>query len=134
MLMVRGVRGATTVTANDAAEVVRATRELLQVMIETNGIEEDHVASVIFTATPDLDAAYPAQAARAVGWTHTALLGCAEMDVPGGLSRCIRILIHWNTSKRLNEIVHVYMNGAEELRPDLYLQNKIVLNKEEQEL
>ena len=68
-------------------------------LIEANGIDEDDVASVIFTTTPDLTAAYPAKAARDMGWTQVALMGCQEMDVPGGLPRCIRVLIHWNTPK-----------------------------------
>jgi chorismate mutase len=131
MLMMRGVRGATTVDENSAEAIVNRTRELLEAMIATNDIEEEYVASVIFTTTPDLTAAYPAQAARAAGWTQTALMGCQEMDNPNGLTRCIRILVHWNTDKRLEEIVHVYMHGAEKLRPDLYPKNKLVLNGSE---
>jgi chorismate mutase len=133
MWMIRGVRGATTIQENTAEAIVTATGELLQAMIHVNDIDEEHVASVIFTTTPDLDAAYPAQAARVAGWSHTALLGCQEMLVPGGLERCIRILIHWNTPKRLHEITHVYMNGAERLRPDLYPENKIALDHQNKE-
>jgi chorismate mutase len=128
MLMVRGVRGAITATENTAEAIVTATRELLLEMIQANGIEQDHVASVIFTTTPDLNAAYPAQAARAVGWRHTAVLGCTEMNMPEGLPRCIRILIHWNTMRRLDEIVHVYMNGASQLRPDLNRPDRVIVN------
>ena len=131
-MMIRGVRGATTVTENTAEAIVTATKELLREMININDIDEEHVASVIFTTSPDLNAAYPAQAARAAGWSHTALLGCQEMDMPGGLERCIRVLIHWNTAKPLKEITHVYMNGAERLRPDLYPENKIAIGKEEE--
>ena len=97
-------------------------------MIDANGIEEEHVASVIFTTTPDLTAAFPAQAARKVGWWQVALMGMQEIDVPDGLPLAIRILIHWNTDKKLNEITHVYMHGAERLRPDLYPKNKLVVN------
>lgn len=129
MFMIRGVRGATTVTENTAEAIVAATTELLSEMIRANDIDETFVASVIFTTTPDLNAAFPAQAARAAGWTHTALMGCVEMDVPGGLPRCIRVLIHWNTDKPLSEIRHVYMHGAEKLRPDLYPDNKIIVNE-----
>jgi chorismate mutase len=87
---------------------------------------------VIFTTTPDLSAAYPAKAARDLGWRRTALLGCVEMNAPTGIPRCIRILIHWNTTKALDEIQHVYMRGALTLRPDLfYPDNKIVLDEKE---
>ncbi len=127
-MMFRGVRGATTVDENTAEAITSATQELLWTMIEINGIEEEYVASVIFTTSPDLNAVYPAAAARQVGWQRTALLGAQEADVVDGLKHCIRILIHWNTNKRLEEIQHVYMRGAERLRPDLYPNNKIVLN------
>ncbi len=128
MWMVRGVRGATTASANTTDVIVSATRELLQTMIDTNGIDEEHVASVIFTTTPDLNAGFPAQAARLVGWQQTALLGAQEIDCPDGVPMCIRVLIHWNTTKPLAAIRHVYMHGAERLRPDLYPTNKIVLD------
>ena len=118
MLMVRGVRGATTVTANDADLIIAATEALLRTIIDANGIDEDAVASVFFTTTPDLTAAYPAKAARNIGWRHTALMGMQEMDNPNGLAHCIRVLIHWNTEKAQDELVHIYMNGAEKLRPD----------------
>lgn len=127
-MMFRGVRGATTVEENTAAAILAATADLLRALIEINGIEEEYVASVMFTVTPDLNAVFPAAAAREIGWRRTALLGAQEIDVPDGLPRCIRILIHWNTEKGLDEIQHVYMRGAERLRPDLYPQNKVVLN------
>jgi chorismate mutase len=127
--MFRGVRGATTAEENTAEAILSATRELLQVVIEANGIEEDFVASVIFTTTPDLNAVYPAQAGREIGWKRTALMGCQEIDAQDALPRCIRVLIHWNTTRSLDEIRHVYMRGAEKLRRDLYPDNKIVLNR-----
>lgn len=128
-MMFRGVRGATTVDQNMPEAILNATTELLLAVIEANAIKEDDVASVIFTTTPDLDAAYPAQAARGIGWKRTALMGAQEILVPGGLAQCVRILIHWNTTRTLDEIVHVYMRGAEKLRPDLiYPQNKLILN------
>lgn len=130
-MMCRGVRGATTVSENTGEAIWRATRELLQVIIKTNDIQEDDVASVFFTATPDLNAAFPAKAARDLGWHRTALMGCQEMDVPNGIPMCIRVLIHWNTTRTLDEIQHVYMHGAMALRPDLYPDNKIVLNGEQ---
>lgn len=123
----RGVRGATTADANTPEAILGATGHLLAAIIEANGIDEEDVVSVIFTTTADLTAAYPARAARDLGWRRTALLGAQEMDVVDGIPRCIRILIHWNTSKSLGEIVHVYMRGALILRPDLYPDNKIVM-------
>lgn len=131
-MMVRGVRGATTVATDDADLILSATQALLRVLIEANGIEEEHVASVIFTTTPDLTAAYPARAAREIGWQQTALMGMQEMDNPNGIPLCIRVCIHWNTEKGLKDVIHVYMNGAEKLRPDFfYPTNKLVVNKGE---
>lgn len=117
-MMCRGVRGATTVDENTREAILAGTRELLQRMIEANGIDPNDVASVIFTTTPDLDAEFPAVAARQLGWYDQALLCGHEMAVPNALARCIRILIHWNTTKKPKEIKHVYINGAESLRPD----------------
>jgi chorismate mutase len=127
-MIMRGVRGATTAEDDTADGIWRATRELLEAVIEANGIEEEYVASVIFTTTPDLTAAYPAKAARDLGWHQTALMGCQEIAVPGGIPMCIRVLIHWNTAKKLGEIRHIYMRGTEKLRPDFYPDNKIILN------
>ncbi|HEC22673.1 MAG TPA: chorismate mutase [Chloroflexi bacterium] len=114
----RGVRGATTAPANTPEAILTATEELLRQIVSANGIRPDDIASVIFTTTPDLNAAYPAAAARALGWTDAALLCTHEMDVPGGLPRAIRVLLHWNTSTPAREIRHIYINGAESLRPD----------------
>lgn len=114
----RGVRGATTAAANTAEAIHCAARELLAAMIEANGIAQEEVASVTITATPDLTAAYPAAAVRQIGWADVAVLGALEMAPPGSLPCCIRILIHWNTSLSQAEIHHVYINGAEALRPD----------------
>ena len=117
--MIRGVRGAITVDANSPAAILAAAGELLEAMIDRNGIDEDEVASVLFTTTPDLTAAYPAKAARLLGWTRTALMGFAEADVEDGLPMCIRVLIHWNTDRPLDEIRHVFLGGAAALRPDI---------------
>lgn len=129
----RGVRGAITADDNTPEAILSATRQLLESLISANEIEEDDVASVIFTTSPDLTAAYPAKAARELGWRRTALLGCQETDVVNGISRCIRVLIHWNTSKGLDEVVHVYMRDALILRPDLYPDNKLVIEKQREE-
>lgn len=117
--MCRGVRGAITVDANERDAILAATRQLLALMIRRNGIEPVDVASATFTLTRDLDAEFPALAARQLGWIDVPLLCGYEVAVPGSLPHCIRVLIHWNTIQRQNEIHHVYMRGAEVLRPDL---------------
>lgn len=131
-MMVRGVRGAITVEANEEDAILSATVELLRALIAANDIEEDQVASVIFTTTPDLDACYPAAAARQLGWTRVALLGVQEIDAPSGVPRAVRILVHWNTDKSLDAINHVYMRDAVRLRPDLQPTNRVILNGKEQ--
>jgi chorismate mutase len=118
LLACRGVRGATTVPGNDRQAVLEATRELLYIMIRANGIHPDDVASAIFTTTQDIDVTYPALAARQLGWYDVALLCGHEMNVPNSINRCIRILIHWNTTSTPQEIVHVYLREAQALRPD----------------
>ena len=117
-LKVRGVRGAITVTRNDADEILEATRELLTMLVRVNNIDIDDIASVYLTTTKDITATYPAFAARQLGWFDAALLCGHEMEVPGGLPLCIRVLIHWNTIKDANEIGHVYLREAKSLRPD----------------
>ncbi|MDE2855731.1 MAG: chorismate mutase [Chloroflexota bacterium] len=117
--MIRGVRGATTVEHNSTKAIISATQELLGAMIDANGIAEEDVASILFTATPGLDAAYPAAAARELGWTRTALMGFQEAHVIDGLQQCVRVLIHWNTEKPMDEIQHVFLRDAVQLRPDL---------------
>lgn len=115
----RGIRGATTVEANDPAAITAATRQLLERMVDANSLSVDNIASVTFTATPDLDAAYPARAAREIGWVKIPLLCVQEMNVAGSLPRCIRVLVHWNTDLRPDQIHHVYLGRARTLRPDL---------------
>lgn len=117
-MMCRGIRGATIVAENTREAILAGTRELLQQMIDANDIDPDDVASAIFTTTLDLNAGFPAVAARQMGWHDQALMCGHEMAVPGALDRCIRILVHWNTTKGPREIKHVYINGAESLRPD----------------
>jgi len=115
----RGIRGATTVDSNDREQILIAARHLLALMIRRNDIEPTDVASAIFTLTPDLNAEFPALAARQMGWLDVPLLCGHEMAVPGALPQCLRILVHWNTSKSQNEIHHIYIRGAEALRPDM---------------
>ncbi len=115
----RGVRGATTVDRDTAEDILEATRELLQELIRRNDIRPEDVASAIFTTTPDLTAEFPALAARQLGWHDVALMCGHEMNRPGALGRCIRILIHLNTTRSAAEIEHVYIRDAVNLRPDL---------------
>jgi len=121
-MLCRGVRGATTVETNTAETIREATAELLQALVEANDIEHDRVASILFTTTMDLNAAFPAVAARELGWTDIALLNAHEMAVPGALPRCIRILLHLNTERTAKEIRHIYLRDARKLRPDLVAQ------------
>jgi chorismate mutase len=121
-MLCRGVRGATTVETNTAETIREATAELLQALVEANDIEHERVASILFTTTMDLNAAFPAVAARELGWTDIALLNAHEMAVPGALPRCIRILLHLNTERTAKEIRHIYLRDARKLRPDLVAQ------------
>jgi chorismate mutase len=116
---VRGIRGATTVDANTREAIVDAAKELLGEIVTANHVDRDHVASVIFTTTPDLNAEFPAVAAREMGWTNAALMCGHEMSVPGSLPRCLRILMHVNTDLGANQVKHIYLHGARALRPDL---------------
>jgi chorismate mutase len=118
-MMIRGVRGAITVNENTEEAIWSATRELLEAMVERNHIDENDVASILFTTTPELTAAYPATAARLFGWSRTALMGFVEADITDGLPMCIRVLIHWNTNKSIDEINHIFLRDAVKLRPDL---------------
>ena len=115
----RGIRGAISVEGNDEIAITAATRELLEQIVAENNLVIDDVAYVIFTATPDLDAAYPARAAREMGWTNTPLLCMQEMAVRDSLSGCIRILVAWNTDLPPDQIQHVYLGRATVLRPAL---------------
>jgi chorismate mutase len=115
----RGVRGATTVQNNDREEILTATRQLVALMVRRNNIDKLDVASAIFSTTPDLDAEFPALAARQLGWLDVPLLCGHEISVPGSLPRCIRVLVHWNTELPQREIQHVYVRDAVRLRPDL---------------
>lgn len=116
---IRGIRGATTVADNTPDAILAATQELLRAIIAANGVQPEDVASAIFTATPDLNAAFPARAARELGWNHVPLLNAVELDSPAGLPRCIRVLLHWNTDKPTYDVRHVYLREAAGLRPDL---------------
>jgi chorismate mutase len=116
----RGVRGATTVDHDQAEEILAATRELLQaILLDNPDMRPEDIASVIFTTTADLRAAYPARAARELGWREVPLMCAQEIPVPEGLPLCIRVLIHWNTQLPQVAMRHVYLKQAVKLRPDL---------------
>jgi chorismate mutase len=116
---VRALRGATTVEADDADEIVTATTELLSQILERNGATAEDLISIVFTTTPDLHAEFPAAAARAMGLGEVPLLGAQEMDVRGALPRCIRVLIHLYTERDYASLRHVYLGAARTLRSDL---------------
>ena len=118
-MRVRGIRGATSVTEDRSEAILGATRELLEAIVAVNEVAIEDIVSAIFTVTPDLVSEYPARAARGLGWSHVALLGATEVDVPGGLPRCIRVLLHVNTERDQSQIQHVYLGEARSLRPDL---------------
>ncbi len=118
-MIVRAVRGATTVESNTAEQIIKETTVLLEKIITTNNINEDDIISVIFTVTNDLNAAFPAEAARKAGLTKIALMCMREIDVPGSLKNCIRILMHINTEKSNDQIKHIYLKGSKSLRQDI---------------
>jgi chorismate mutase len=115
----RGVRGATTVDSNSRDDILASTRQLLALMIRINAIEPVDVGSAIFSATRDLNAEFPALAARQLGWLDVPLLCTHEIDVPNSLPFCIRVLVNWNTEKSQDEVTHIYVKQAVRLRPDL---------------
>jgi chorismate mutase len=114
----RGLRGATTAAANTSEAILDATAELLHALQEANGFRPEEVESAIFTSSPDLTAEYPARAARLLGWKDVPLLGAAEVAVPDGLPRCIRLLLHFYTAKPQGDLKHMYLREAARLRPD----------------
>ena len=116
MTVCRGLRGATVADANTPEAIYAATREMLSRLIDANGIIERDLAMAYFTVTPDLNAAFPAAAARQLGWNNTALMCATEIPVPDALPRCIRVLILLNTDREPHELTNVYLNGAEVLR------------------
>ena len=119
-MSIRGIRGATTVTADEPGLILQATRELLEEILEENkGMQPEDVASAIFTVTDDLASTFPAQAAREMGWSLVPMLCAREIPVPNSLAHVIRVLVHWNTQVPQSEITHVYLREAVRLRPDL---------------
>ncbi|MGG3562600.1 chorismate mutase [Neobacillus rhizosphaerae] len=118
--MIRGVRGATTITENSEEAIVSATEELLINMIEMNEIHPDSVASIFISTTEDINAAFPAKALRRFqGWTYVPVMCMREIPVQNSLDMCVRVMMHVNTTKSQQEIQHIYLNKAKSLRPDL---------------
>ncbi|MFB5675567.1 chorismate mutase [Paenibacillus terreus] len=116
----RGIRGATTVTQNDEQEILEATGQLLSEIVKRNDLDPEYISNIWITMTQDLDATFPAKAIRRLeGWELVPLMCAVEIDVEGGLAKCIRLLVQVNTEKSQREINHVYLNGAQVLRPDL---------------
>ncbi len=122
-IYVRGIRGAITVERNTPEDIIQATGELLQAIMDENELQPEDIASAFFTVTADLNAEFPATAARELlGWKYVPLLCAREIDVPGRLPRCIRVLVHVNTTRSQREIKHVYLREAVQLRTDLLPQ------------
>ena len=123
MSPVRGIRGATTATGNEAGAIVEATSELLEELVSRNDIRTEEIAFAYFTTTRDLDAEFPALAARRLGWLDVPLLCGHDMEVqqpnPRGVSLCIRIVILYNTDRAQSEMRHAYLRGAEAIKQDL---------------
>ncbi|MGB6369543.1 MAG: chorismate mutase [Atribacterota bacterium] len=129
-MLVRGIRGAITADNNSKKEIIEKTEELLTALKKENDFKIEDIVSVFFSATPDLNAAFPARAARELGWNRVPLFDMQEIEVPGSLPKCIRILIQINCRKSQTEIKHCYLRGAEILRKDLF---KETLNLKESE-
>ncbi|REB09903.1 chorismate mutase [Sporosarcina sp. BI001-red] len=119
-MTVRGVRGATTVSKDEQHSVLEATEHLVQTMALENNLIADDIVSVLISTTIDVQSAFPAKAVRTLeGWTYVPVMCMHEMDVPGGMPLCIRVLMHVNTEVPQREIIHIYQNDAVQLRPDL---------------
>ncbi|MFC4712340.1 chorismate mutase [Planococcus dechangensis] len=124
--MIRGVRGAITISKNEASEILEQTRRLVLQMAKENDIDPDEVASVIVSTTTDISAAFPAKAVRTIdGWTYVPVMCTHEMDVPGSMPLCIRVMMHVNTKLAQDKVQHVYMNDAVKLRPDLSQKSQV---------
>lgn len=118
VVLSHAIRGATVVPVNTAESIYAATRELLGLIVDQNDLDLDQVVSAFFTLTPDLNAAFPAKAARQIGWTHVALICATEIPVPGALGACLRVMVHINTTRPRASYRNIYINGAEQLIAD----------------
>jgi chorismate mutase len=125
-MAIRGVRGATTIDRDERENVLSATHELLaEIFIANPELKTEDIASAFFTVTEDIASAFPAFAARQIGWDQVPMICSREIPVPDSLLLCIRVLIHWNTSKGQNEVRHVYLRNAEKLRPDINTKTEV---------
>ena len=115
----RAIRGATTAAENSESAILEAASELLRAILVANALAPEHIISILFTLTADLDAAYPTRAARELGWTDVPLLDAQQPRVQGDLERCLRVLIHCETERAAHDIKHVYLGETKKLRPDL---------------
>jgi chorismate mutase len=119
-MAIRGIRGATTVAADEPELILQATRELLEAILQENkGMVLEDVGSALFTVTDDLVSTFPAQGARQMGWGLVPMMCAREIPVPGSLRKVIRVLVHWNTETPQDKVTHVYLRDAVKLRPDL---------------
>ncbi len=116
---VRALRGATTLDRDDRDHLLERTQELIAALLERNGLSEDDLVSIVFTATDDISSAYPAEAARLAGITHVPLLCARELDIEGGIERCVRLLVHAYTARSVRDLRHSYLHAARQLRTDL---------------
>ncbi len=119
MMQVRGIRGAISVRKDTPDEVLNATKQVLLEIVSRNQIEVEDIASIYFTVTQDLTSSFPAAAARDLGWTYVPLLCSMEIPVAGSDKKLVKVLMHVNTNKKQNEIIHIYLKKAKRLRPDL---------------
>ncbi len=125
-MMMRGIRGAITVSADRPEEILTETRKLVLEMAEQNRVDPEHVASVVISTTTDISSAFPAKAVRTIeNWTYVPVMCTHEMDVPGSMPLCIRVMMHVNTAVGQKDIHHIYMNDAVKLRPDLLKDSKV---------
>ncbi|MBA7533967.1 Chorismate mutase AroH [subsurface metagenome] len=129
-MLVRGIRGAVTADSNKKEEIIEKTKELLIALKKENDFKIEDIVSILFSVTSDLNVVFPARAARELGWNRVPLLDMQEIEVPGSLPKCIRVLIQINCQKSQTEIKHCYLRGAETLRKDLV---KETLNLKESE-
>lgn len=118
-LRVRALRGATTLDRDDRDHLLERTGELIEELFTRNGLREEDLISLVFTATDDISSAFPAEAARIAGITHVPLLCARELDISGGVPRCIRVLVHAYTDRAVGELRHPYLHAARQLRTDL---------------
>jgi chorismate mutase len=116
----RAIRGATTAAENSSTAILDAAGELLRAIVVANDLKPEHIISVLFTLTPDLNTAYPTKAAREMGWTEIPLLDAQQPAVKGDLAFCIRVLIHCESERSIKEMKHIYLGEAKRLRPDLH--------------